>query len=99
MRRPTYLQTLTVGRCFTEAVDPSSLDEEERAERFRAGQPLMAPPYVWKVVGAADSDTVTCQSAASEERAFPSNTMVIEVPREGFERLLQRAAAAERAAE
>ncbi|MCA9514116.1 MAG: hypothetical protein KC635_04180, partial [Myxococcales bacterium] len=92
MRRATPLSFLTPGRCFTLAEPASLLDDDaEGAGGFRYGKSILQPGMVFKVVpDDADGDDVAVESAAGESTRFPKTASVVEVPREGFERLAAR---------
>ena len=90
MRRIVPLSSLTTGRCFTLAETPKEADEDDTAKRFRAGLSILQADIVWKVTG-PDDDGVACESALGESEVMGADTKVVEVPRQGFDRLVQRA--------
>ncbi|TNF26949.1 MAG: hypothetical protein EP329_20390 [Deltaproteobacteria bacterium] len=90
MRRIVPLSSLTAGRCFTHAETPKVPDEDEKAKRFQTGISILQADMVWKV-GVAEADGVHCESALGEAAVLAPDTKVVEVPRQGFDRLAQRA--------
>lgn|GEM_PF-1171467 len=90
MRRIVPLSSLTAGRCFTHAETPKVPDEDDKAKRFQTGISILQADVVWKV-GAADEAGVSCESALGETTVLAPDTKVVEVPRQGFDRLVQRA--------
>lgn len=89
MRRIVLLSTLTAGRCFTLTDPPSDLDEDDDGERVKTGREIVVPEAAWKVTGSADGE-VQAENALGEERSFPVATKVVELPRQGFDRLAAR---------
>jgi len=91
MRRVVPLSHLTTGRCFTLAeppVDPPE-DELDQHKRFRTGLSILQADMVWKVALAED-DGVGVDSAFGEHAVMAATTPVVEVPRQGYDRLVQR---------
>lgn len=96
MRRATPLSLLTSGRCFTLAEPASLLDDAADGQSgFRYGKSILQPGMVFKVLGPAEAGggDVSVESAAGEATTLPTTTSVVEVPRDGFERLAARARA------
>lgn len=88
MKKKVLLSSLTVGKCFTTV----PLDEQEVEETPRSARtttPILAPEHAWRVleVGAE----VQARSAKGETKAFPPATKVVEIPRQGWDKLAQRA--------
>lgn len=90
MRRIVPLSSLTAGRCFTLAETPKIADEDDKAKRFRTGLSILQADVVWKV-GATEDSGISCESALGEGVVMAGDTKVVEVPRQGFDRLVQRA--------
>lgn len=88
MRRTVLLDSLGVGRCFTLEVLPGGSDEPGATEVKRSA-PILPPEAAWKVVG-AEGGEVQAESATGERRAFASDLKVVEIPRQGFDRLAAR---------
>jgi len=89
VRRIVLLSTLTAGRCFTLTEPPSDRDEDDDAERVTAGREIIVPEAAWRVNGAADGQ-VQAENALGEDGTFPATTKVVELPRQGFDRLVAR---------
>lgn len=96
MARKIYLSSLTAGRCFTVvASDPpvstSEGDKEEgtHSQSLRQGRSMMDPSMAWRVLGVAGEE-INAESAAGDQAAFPGKQLVIEVPRQGYDRLVER---------
>lgn len=91
MRRKLPLSFLTVGRCF--AHDPNESDgfEEPGSTGAAMARTVMAPASVWRVVQPGDSE-VQCINALGAEQLFAAGLYVGEVPRGGFDRLVERVA-------
>lgn len=89
MRRKVTLDTLAVGRCFTLALEPGG-STEERSDDARRSDPILSPEDAWKVTG-EHGDELQAQNAKGEARSFASSTEVVEIPRQGFDRLAARA--------
>jgi hypothetical protein len=90
VRRIVPLSSLTAGRCFTLAETPKNPDEDDKAKRFQTGWSILQADMVWKV-GLPQEEGVDCESALGERVAMAGDTKVVEVPRQGFDRLVQRA--------
>lgn len=90
MRRPVLISSLTAGRCFTLAKPDPAPDEDAKAARFQTGRSILQADMVWKVVG-PDDDGVAAESALGAIDHHAPNTLVVEVPRQGFDRLAERA--------
>lgn len=92
MRRIVPLSHLTAGRCFTLAEPPKDPPEDEldQHKRFRTGLSILQGDMVWKVAG-PEGDGVGVDSALGEHHVMEAATQVAEVPRQGYDRLVQRA--------
>lgn len=90
MSRPVLLSSLSPGRCFTLANPPETLEEAEGAKRLQTGRSILAPEAVWKLVVGDGAAGVDAQNARGEANGFDPTTLVVEVPRQGFDRLVQR---------
>ena len=92
MRRRVPLLSLTVGRCFTLPPTgdgaPSAEADGPKSVQVRS---LLGFDQAWKVTG-EDEGAILAEDATGDEAAFDPHEMVVEVPREGYERLVQRAA-------
>ena len=96
MRRVLLLSSLTTGRCFALAEPPDDYDPDDQdAKKTMLKRSVLQPDQVWKVTGPADEDGVPTQSALGEDMAMPGDTKVVEIPRQGFDRLVARAAEAD----
>ncbi len=85
MRRKVLLSSLTVGRCFTLALEPGGTTEES-PKSARRGDSIVTPESAWKVVDVSEEAT-QAQNAKGEEQSFAPGSEVVEIPRQGFERL------------
>jgi hypothetical protein len=89
VRRVVLLSSLTVGRCFTLAESPAEFAEDERAGGLGALRTIIAPEEAWRVVQVV-GDEIEAQSASSVVKRFPAGLKVVEIPRQGWERLVER---------
>lgn len=87
MTREVHLSSLTVGRCFR-LPKPPSVAEGATPGAVITARSVMAPEHVWKVCEAGFE--VIAENAAGKRKGFPATTKVVELPREGFERLASR---------
>lgn len=89
MRRIVLLSSLTVGRCFTVAEQPADYEEDERAAGLATMRSVIAPEEAWRVseVGAEE---IVAENALQEEQRFAPKLKVSEIPRQGWERLVER---------
>ncbi|MGE0711780.1 MAG: hypothetical protein AB7N76_30470 [Planctomycetota bacterium] len=85
MKRKVLLSSLTVGRCFTLVKEPGGSTEERGAEGATRTGTILAAGDAWRVVEAGDE--VACENAAGEAKAFALDTEVVEIPRQGFDKL------------
>ncbi len=85
--KKTYVASLSIGRCFAHA-EESEL--EELADRVVRAKTIMTPEGVWKVTQPDDGEHVTAENARGEAKQFARAMLVQELPREGFDRLVQR---------
>lgn len=85
MRKKIRLESLAVGRCFTLVSEPGGSTEETPAGAVRTGTILPASE-AWKVVGQEAAD-YACVSASGESKSFGGDTEVVEIPRQGFDKL------------
>lgn len=89
------LHTLGVGRCFTLPVEPAPPPAERPREEtpsagpglLRHAQPVLAPGQAWRVTGEDPQGGLLCESAAGARRAFPGAERVVEIPRQGWDKL------------
>ena len=89
MRRKVLLSSLSVGRCFTLAVEPGGRTEESPSGGTRS-DPVLKPSDAWKVIAEEDSST-TAENAVGESKAFDADSKVVEIPRQGYDRLVAQA--------
>lgn len=88
MRRKVPLSSLGVGRCFTLPVEAGGASDE-RPEGTRRSDPILAPDAAWRITGEGEAG-VEAESAAGAARSFPPETEVVEIPRQGWDRLRSR---------
>lgn len=84
MKRKVLLASLSVGKCFTLDVPPGG--SEDAPGKVKATTPILKAQDAWRVVEAGDAE-LAAESAAGERRAFPAATKVVEIPRQGWDRL------------
>lgn len=89
MRRIVLLSTLTPGRCFTLVDPPADFDEDDRGERVVGGRSILTPEVAWKI-GAIEEQEVEAENALGETRRFDKGAHVVELPRQGWDRLASR---------
>lgn len=89
MRRIVLLSTLTPGRCFTLVEPPSEFEEDEAAERVTAGRSILTPEVAWKILTIQGTQAET-ENALGETKSFETNQKVVELPRQGWDRLATR---------
>lgn len=90
MAKDYLLSTLTVGRCFTLAPSTDPAPGEPSAEVMSTARSVMTPETVWKVTGAVEGGEVEVVNAKGEAKTLPGKTRVLEQPRQGFDRLVER---------
>ena len=86
MKQKVYVSSLTVGRCFTVAPEGDDGFESSGATASKQVRTIMSADKVWKVTGVAD-DEVQAVNAAGAQDSFGAKLLVLEVSREGFDRL------------
>lgn len=89
MRRIVLLSTLTPGRCFTMDEPSSEFDEDDRGERVLGGRSILTPEVAWKIINIAGAEA-EAENALGESRRFETGTRVVELPRQGWDRLATR---------
>ncbi|MBL8787898.1 MAG: hypothetical protein JNJ59_23580 [Deltaproteobacteria bacterium] len=89
MRRIVLLSSLSPGRCFTLVEPPAEFDEDDRAERVTGAQSILTPEVAWKINAIEGSD-FDAESAIGETQHFVGSTRVVELPRQGWDRLAAR---------
>lgn len=89
MRRIVLLSALTPGRCFTLVEPPSEFDEDDRGERVVGGRSILTPEVAWKI-GVIEGNECEAENAIGETRRFELSTRVVELPRQGWDRLATR---------
>ena len=93
MRRKVLLSSLSVGRCFTRAIEPGGSTEESGSTEARRSDPILNPENAWKLTAETDGG-FEAQNAQGETKAFAGDLEVVEIPRQGFDKLAERAASA-----
>ncbi len=93
--RPTPLSSLTAGRCFTLARPPEPVDKDHDGPGPAGAaavfaRSILSADMVFKVIGPG-ADGVDVVDALGASGALAPTTEVVEVPRQGYERLAQRA--------
>ena len=89
MRRIVLLSTLTPGRCFTLAETPPDVDEDMENDRLTTAREIIVPEAAWRMVS-VEADGIQAESALGDERTFPPTLKVVELPRQGYDRLAAR---------
>lgn len=91
MGREIYVSSLTVGRCFTFTPDPTDDETEGPSDPMdvQIRRTVLSPSHVWKIT-AASGDGVDATSASGQTRSFDAKTLVVEIPRQGFDKLAAR---------
>lgn len=82
------LESLGVGRCFTLPVEPGA-PAQGGPGQLRTATPILAPDQAWKVAGEAEGGRA-CESASGLQRTFPAGERVVEIPRQGWDKLRER---------
>lgn len=92
MSRKVHVASLGVGRCFQSSPEDAENAWAELADRgVTLGRSIMAPFAVWKVT--AVGDEIEAENALGDAGRFPPNELVVEIPRQGYERLVQQVVA------
>jgi len=86
MRRKVQLSSLSVGRCFTLVVEPGASYEESSAGAKRSGS-ILSPDQAWRIADIQD-DGVHAVNAIGQEETFPGDREVVEIAREGYDKLV-----------
>ena len=89
--REVFLSSLTIGRCFT--FTPRAAEDDDNSltsGSFRVGKSILTANTVWKIQSITD-DAVEAVNVAGEQQTFPPDDLVVELSREGFDRLKSRA--------
>ncbi|MEL6180778.1 MAG: hypothetical protein AAFS10_17585 [Myxococcota bacterium] len=90
MRRDILLSSLTIGRCFTISPNAKRDDDDDMAGgSFRIGKAIISPSMAWKISATTD-EGVVAENVGGESMTFASDTLVVEISREGFERMASR---------
>jgi hypothetical protein len=89
MRRKVLLSSLTVGRCFTVPVDDDGSGTAETDDKAVVARAVMSAENVWKVTAAGDA--VSAENANGECSSFDAALPVLEIPRQGYDRMVERA--------
>lgn len=89
MRRKVLLSSLSVGRCFTFAIEPGGSTEESGSDSTTRTAPILSPAEAWKITDMVDETTLAV-SATGEAKDFPSAREVVEIPRQGYDRLVEQ---------
>ncbi len=85
MRRKILLSSLSVGRCFTIAVEPGGRTEESPIGGTRS-DPVLKPVDAWKITDEENGNT-KAENATGESKTFAGDSKVVEIPRQGYDRL------------
>ena len=88
-KNKVQLNSLSVGRCFTLPREPGPAPEERPADGARIATPVLSAADAWRVTDLGEQG-VSCASADGQDRTFPSETEVVEIPRQGFDKLAAR---------
>ena len=86
--RKVQLESLSVGRCFTMPVEPGP-PEDGPADGIRKAVPVVDPADAWRVTDDAEAGFAAV-SATGEEKTFAVDTEVVEIPRQGYDKLASR---------
>jgi hypothetical protein len=84
MRRKIHLSSLSVGRCFTLPTEAEGSAEERPDGVTRTGT-ILSSSHAWKVTDMGDQ--VSATSASGEGQSFGLETEVVEIPRQGYDKL------------
>lgn len=90
-RSKVLLSSLGVGKCFTLDVPPGGSEEApstKKGDKVTTTTPILKPADAWKVV--EQGDEVAAESAAGEKKSFKGDTKVVEVQRQGWDKLKSR---------
>lgn len=90
MRRKVLLSSLSVGRCFTQAIEPGGSTEESSEKAAKRSDPVLSADNAWKITGDADGG-FAAENAAGESQEFKGELEVVEIPRQGYDKLAARA--------
>lgn len=88
MRRIVPLSSLSNGRCFTLTEPLSEADEDDAAERVATAREIVVPEAAWRVTNVGAD--IEAENALGDTRNFPLTTKVVELPRQGYDRLAAR---------
>ena len=91
MRREVPLGSLSVGRCFAYEAQPEPAFDEPASTGLSSVRSVMGPDTVWKITESGDGP-VRAVNARGQECELPATLMVGEVPRGGYDRLVERVA-------
>jgi len=89
VRRIVLLSTLTPGRCFALVEPPAELDEDDHGKRLVEGRSILTPEFAWRIV-TVESAEAEAENALGDSRRFDLKTRVVELPRQGWDRLAAR---------
>ena len=87
MRKIVYLSSLSIGRCFTLVTPPGEAESESKGATV--SRSLLSPQDAWKVKEETDVGFLAV-NAQGEEQEFTGEIKVVEIPREGYEKLASR---------
>ncbi|MBL4848317.1 MAG: hypothetical protein JKY65_22590 [Planctomycetes bacterium] len=88
-KNKVQLNSLSVGRCFTLPREPGPAPEERPADGARIATPVLSAADAWRITDLGD-EAAACASADGQERSFPAGTEVVEISRQGFDKLAAR---------
>lgn len=89
MRRTIYVSSLTAGRCFSYAEPPTQFDDANPNEKVTAARSILTADQVFKYLGPVEGG-IEVESARGERSVLAENTKVVEQPRQGWDRLVER---------
>ena len=90
MKRDIYLSSLTVGRCFTVSPNAKKDDDDDLPTgSFRIGQTIITPSLAWKVTSVTP-ENISAQNVSGDTADFEPSLLVVEISREGFDRMAGR---------
>ncbi len=88
--RKVLLSSLTPGRCFTLPTPPPEPAESAGATSVRHAATSVTADRAFRVVGPRDGG-IAVVTAEGKESVLGKDAEVVEIPREGYERLVERA--------
>jgi hypothetical protein len=86
--KEVFLNSLSTGRCFTLPKPPPDPAAEKPGKMQKATHTI-PPEAAFKILDVRD-DGVAVIDAAGKEALLPGTTKVVEIPRDGYDRLVER---------